>query len=153
MGYVQSETIHMAELTVLNGLAGGLVATIVMTAFMMALGDDSPPPTALFWSKYVGDGDPGEYMTQGMVLHMLYGIIAGVVFVVAVPAAGLSIGSMTTAVLFGLAYGFVLFVGAAVFWMNIVLDLDPEMPMVALFLVFHLIYGVVLGAWLQLGFL
>jgi len=143
----------MAELTILNGLAGGLVATIVMTVFMMALGDDSPPPTALFWSKYVGDGEPDEYMMQGMVLHTLYGIIAGVVFVIAIPALGLSIGSMTTAVLYGLAYGVVLFVGAAVFWMDVVLDLDPEMPMVAMFLLFHLIYGAVLGVWLQLGVL
>lgn len=138
----------MAELTVLNGLAGGLVATIVMTVFMMALGDDSPPPTALFWSKYVGDGEPDQYMMQGMVLHMLYGIIAGLVFVIAVPLIGITIGSMTTAVLFGLAYGFVLFVGAAVFWMNVVLDIDTEMPMVPMFLLFHLVYGVVLGVWL-----
>jgi len=143
----------MAELTVLNGLVGGLIATIVMTVFMMALGDDSPPPTALFWSEYVGDGEPDEYMMQGMVLHMLYGIIAGLVFVVVVPLIGISIGSMTTAVLFGLAYGFVLFLGAAVFWMNVVLDIDPEMPMVATFLLFHLVYGVVFGVWLQLGVL
>jgi len=143
----------MAELTVLNGLVGGLIATIVMTVFMMTLGDDSPPPTALFWSKYVGDGEPDEYMMQGMVLHMLYGIIAGLVFVVVVPLIGISIGSMTTAVLFGLAYGFVLFLGAAAFWMNVVLDIDAEMPMVAMFLLFHLIYGGVLGVWLQLGVL
>lgn len=148
-----TEDTSMAELALLNGLVGGFVATIVMTVFMMALGDDSPPPTALFWSKYVGDGDPDEYMMQGMALHLLYGIIAGVVFVVAVPLLGLSIGSMTTAVLYGLAYGVVLFIGAAVFWMNIVLDLDPEMPMVAMFLLFHLIYGAVLGVWLQLGIL
>jgi len=141
----------MAELTVLNGLVGGLIATIVMTVFMMALGDASPPPTALFWSKYVGDGEPDEYMMQGMVLHMLYGIIAGLVFVVVVPLIGISIGSMTTAVLFGLVYGFVLFLGAAIFWMNVVLDIDAEMPMVAMFLLFHLIYGGVLGVWLQLG--
>lgn len=56
----------MAEITFINGLAGGIVATIVMTVFMMALGDDSPPPTALFWSQYVGDGGPEEYMMQGM---------------------------------------------------------------------------------------
>jgi len=143
----------MAELTVLNGLAGGLVATIVMTAFMIALGDDSPPPTALFWSKYIGDDEPSDYMMQGMVLHMLYGIGAGVVFVVAVPLIGLSIGSMTTATVFGLVYGFVLFLGAAVFWMNVVLDLDPQMPMIAMFLFFHLVYGAVLGVWLQLALL
>jgi len=143
----------MASLTVLNGLAGGLIATIVMTIFMMTLGDDSPPPTALFWSQYVGDGDPAEYMLQGMVLHVLYGIIAGAVFVLAVPAIGIGIGSMTTPLLFGLSYGFVLFVGAAVFWMNVVLDIDAEPKMVGMFLVFHLVYGVVLGAWLQLGVL
>jgi hypothetical protein len=141
----------MAELTLLNGLVGGLVATTVMTVFMMTLGDDSPPPTALFWSKYVGDGEPDKYMPQGMALHMLYGVIAGVVFVVALPLLGIGIGSMTTAVLFGLAYGFVLFVGAAVFWMTVVLDLDPKPPMVAMFLFFHLVYGAVLGVWLQLG--
>jgi len=143
----------MATFTVLGGLVGGLIATIVMTVFMMALGGDSPPPTAQFWSKYVGDGEPDEYMMQGMVLHALYGIIAGLVFVVVVPLIGLTIGSVTTAVLFGLAYGFVLFLGAAVFWMNVVLDLDPGMPMVATFLLFHLVYGVVLGVWLQLGVL
>jgi hypothetical protein len=82
---------------------------------------------------------------------MIYGIIAGLVFVVAVPVIGVSIGSMTAALAFGLGYGFVLFLGAAVFWMNVVLDLDPEMPMVAMFLLFHLIYGAVFGAWLQLG--
>ncbi|MFB6151148.1 MAG: hypothetical protein ABEJ40_05015 [Haloarculaceae archaeon] len=141
----------MTELTALNGLVGGLVATVVMTAFMLALGDDSPPPTALFWSKYVGDGEPDEYLPQGMVLHLLYGVGAGVLFAVGVPLIGVSIGSMATAVLLGLAYGFVLFLGAAVFWMNVVLGLDPEMPTVATFLFFHLVYGAVFGAWLQVG--
>lgn len=84
---------------------------------------------------------------------MLYGVIAGAVFVVAVPLLGIGISSMTTAILFGLAYGFVLFLGAAVFWMNVVLDLDPEVPMVAMFLFFHLVYGGVFGVWLQLGLL
>jgi hypothetical protein len=149
-GYVNRRT-HTAELTLLDGLAGGLAATVLMTVFMVVLGDDSPPPTALFWSKYVGDRGPDESMMQGMVLHMTYGIVAGAVFVVAVPLVGVSVGSMTTAVLFGLAYGFVLFFGAAVFLMNAVLDLDPEMPMVAFFILFHLVYGGVLGVWLRLG--
>lgn len=143
----------MAELTILNGLGGGLVATIVMTVFMMGLGDDSPPPTALFWSKYVGDQEAEAYMMQGMVLHVLYGVIAGAVFVVAVPLLGIGISSLTTAILSGLAYGFVLFLGAVVFWMNVVLDLEPEVAMVAMFLLFHLVYGGVFGVWLQLGLL
>ncbi|QCC51689.1 hypothetical protein [Halapricum salinum] len=143
----------MAELTILNGLAGGLVATIVMTIFMLTLGDDSPPPTALFWSQYIGGEGPEAYMMQGMVLHMLYGIGAGVVLVLALPAIGVSVSSMAVAAGVGLAYGFVLFVGAAIFWMKIVLDIDAEPPMVAMFLFFHLVYGGVLGVWLQLGLL
>jgi hypothetical protein len=45
---------------ILSGLVGGLVATIVMTIFMMGLGDDSPPPTAALWAKSVGDGGPSR---------------------------------------------------------------------------------------------
>lgn len=67
----------MSDVTILGGLLGGVVATIVMTALMMWLGDDSPPPTAVFWSTYVGDGRPGEYVRQGMVLHFLYGSVLG----------------------------------------------------------------------------
>ena len=141
----------MAELTIINGLAGGVVATIAMTILMMALGDDSPPPTAEFLAKYVGDKGAEEYMMPGMVLHLLYGTTAGIVFVLAASAAGLTIASMTTAVLFGLGYGVVMFIVAAVFWMNIVLDMDAEPPMVVMFLVFHLVYGGVLGVVLELG--
>ncbi len=143
----------MAAVTLASGLAGGIVATIVMTAFMMALGDDSPPPTALFWSQYIGDGAPEEYMMQGMVLHFLYGIGAGVVLALVLPAVGFGTVALATGVGVGVAYGVVLFVGAAVFWMNVVLDIDAEMGMVVLFLVFHLVYGVVLGAWLGAGVL
>lgn len=140
--------------SIVSGLAGGLVATIVMTAFMMALGDDSPPPTAAFWSKYVGGGDPDEYMMQGMILHLLYGIGAGVVFVVAAAALGfVDLGGLTSALLWGLGYGVVLFVFAAAFWMNVVLAMDAEPKAVGTFLFFHLVYGAVLGAWIGYGVL
>jgi hypothetical protein len=141
----------MVEITLLGGLVGGLVATIVMTVFMMALGDDSPPPTALFWSKYVGDEGPESYMMQGMALHMFYGVVAGVVLVVALPVAGLGDTTLVTILGAGLAYGFVLFVGAAAFWMNVVLALDPEPKQVGAFMLFHLIYGAVLGGVLGAG--
>lgn len=141
----------MVEITLLGGLVGGIAATIVMTVFMMALGDDSPPPTALFWSKYVGDGKPEEYMMPGMVLHMLYGAGAAVALVVLLPLAGFGKVTLLTAVGIGLGYGFVLFVFAAAFWMNVVLALDPEPKQVGSFLLFHLIYGSVLGAVLGAG--
>ena len=137
-----------------TGLVGGLVATIVMTVFMLVLGDDASPPTARFWSKYVGDGNPADYMLQGMVLHLLYGVIAGGIFAVAVPLVGVvSLTSVGMAVFWGLAYGVALFIGAAVFWMKLVLGMEPGPKMVGLFLFFHLVYGAVLGGWLGIGVL
>jgi len=145
--------IHMVEVTLIGGLAGGIVATIVMTVFMMALGDDSPPPTALFWSKYVGDGPPEGYVMQGMALHVLYGLGAGVALAVLLSVAGFGTVTLVTALGAGVGYGILLFVVAAAFWMNVVLALDPEPKAVGTFLFFHLVYGAVLGAWLGAGVL
>jgi uncharacterized membrane protein YeaQ/YmgE (transglycosylase-associated protein family) len=135
--------------SVLTGLVGGIVATVVMTAFMMALGGDDPPPTAQLWSQYLGDKPATEYMMQGMLLHVLYGTIAGVVYAVVVDplAVGFSPEALTGGLVFGVVYGVVLFVVAAAFWMNVVLDMDPEPKDVGLFLFFHFVYGAVLGAW------
>lgn len=131
---------------ILTGLAGGLIATIVMTIFMMLLGDDSPPPTSLFWSKYIGAEGPEEYLPQGMALHGIYGIVAGGVFAVVVPFIEfVSVETIEVAVLWGLVYGVVLFIGGAVFWMRIVLDIEPDKRMIGMFLLFHLIYGAVYG--------
>jgi hypothetical protein len=142
----------MAEISIINGLAGGIVATIVMTVFMMVLGDDSPPPTAALWSKYVGDGPPEEFMPQGMLLHMLYGISAGAAFAVLFTVVGLDISLVTTVGL-GVAYGIVLTIVGAVLWMNVVLDMDPDPQMIGLFTLFHLVYGVVLGGFVSVGLL
>lgn len=140
--------------TIVSGLIGGFVATLVMTIFMMLVGDDSPPPTALFYSKYVGGESPDQYMMQGMLLHFVYGIVAGGVFVAVVPALGfVSTATLGAAILWGLVYGLVLFVIAAAFWMMMILGMSPEMKMAGTFLFFHLVYGVVLGAWVGTGIL
>ncbi|MFB6300820.1 MAG: hypothetical protein ABEH65_11210 [Halobacteriales archaeon] len=141
--------------SLIGGLIGGLVATIVMTVFMMTLGDDSPPPTALFYAKYLGDGDPEEYMTQGVVMHLFYGVGAGGVFGYLGMAGLMAVTplNLTNGLINGLIYGFILFIGAAVFWMKMILDIDAKPPQVAMFLLFHLIYGGVLGAWIGLGIL
>lgn len=134
--------------SVLTGLVAGLVATIVMTAFMMALGDDSPPPTAALWARYVGDEGPEAYMMQGMALHVLYGALAGGAFVLLATVAGLGVGPGALATTLGIAvgYGIVLTVVGAAFWMKVVLGLDPEPQTAATFGLFHLIYAVVLAA-------
>jgi hypothetical protein len=77
--------------------------------------------------------------------------VAGVVLAGVLLAADIGDVELVTAIGYGLAYGFVLFVGAAVFWMNVVLGLDAERKEVGLFLFFHLVYGGVLGAVLGAG--
>jgi len=139
--------------TLLSGLVGGLLATIVMTMFMMALGDDSPPPTAQLLAKYVGDGPAEEYMMPGMALHMMYGIGAGVAFVLVVPALGFGLETLLTAVAFGAAYGIVLTVVGMVLWMRVVLAMEPDPKVIGMFTVFHHVYGVVLGAIVGSGIL
>ncbi|WP_026190213.1 hypothetical protein [Halomicrobium katesii] len=134
--------------SILSGLVSGLVATIVMTMFMMALGDDSPPPTASLWAKYVGDEGPESYMMQGMVLHLLYGIGAGVAFAVGVTALGLGVGAgaLGTSLLWAVVFALGLTVVGAIFWMRVVLAMEPEPGMVGMFALFHFVYGLVLGA-------
>ena len=132
--------------TVLNGLVSGFVATGVMTIFMLGLGDDSPPPTAALWAKFVGEQGPEAYMPQGMALHMLYGIGAGGTFAVMASTADLGVGTLTGGVLWGVGYAVVLTVVGMVFWMKIVLAMNPEPKPVAMFGVFHLVYGLVLGS-------
>lgn len=133
---------------IVNGLIGGLIATVLMIAFMMTLGGDDPPPPALFWSKYVGDEGPESYLMIGMLLHFVYGISAGGAFAIGIDLLSLDIADPIVATAYGLGYGILLFIVGAVFWMNIVLKLDADRKQVMLFLFFHLVYGAVLGAWL-----
>jgi hypothetical protein len=138
--------------SIVAGLAGGLVATLVMTIVMMAMGDGGPPPTAAFVAKFAG-GDPEDHAMLGMVLHLVYGILAGAVFAVGVPLVGLDLGSLAVAVGLGLVYGVVLMIGGMAFWMRTVLGMDPDRGMLLTFGTVHVIYGVVLGAFIGTGIL
>lgn len=139
--------------TVTAGLAGGLVATIVMTAVMMVMGDGGPPPTARLVAKFAG-GEPEDYAMPGMALHMLYGIVAGVVFALGVPALGvIDMGSIGLAVAAGFVYGIVLMIGGMVFWMRMVIGMEPDTDMMKTFGTVHVVYGLVLGAFVGAGIL
>lgn len=128
------------------------MATIVMTAVMMAMGDGGPPPTAALVAKFTG-GDPADYAMPGMILHLVYGIVAGAVFAVGVPLLGLSLGSIGVAIGLGLVYGIVLMIGGMAFWMRGVIGMEPDKGMMMMFGTVHVIYGVVLGAFLGAGIL
>lgn len=134
--------------TLLGGLGSGLVATIVMTVVMMLLGDDSPPPTGVFWAKYVGDGGPAASMIPGMGLHLLYGTGAGGVFALIATTAGLGVDTLGGALGWALAFAAALTLFGMVFWMRIVLAMEPEPKAAAMFGLLHAVYGVVLAVGL-----
>lgn len=138
--------------SLIAGLAGGVVATIVMTAVMMVMGDGGPPPTARLVSKFAG-GDPEDYAMPGMILHLLYGIVAGAVFAVGVPLLGLALGSVIVAAALGLVYGLVLMVVGMVFWMRMIIGIEAERDMMMMFGTVHAVYGIVLGVFLGTGIL
>ncbi|WP_311172123.1 hypothetical protein [Halobellus ordinarius] len=138
--------------SVIAGLAGGLAATIVMTALMMVMGGGDPPPTAGLVAKVAG-GEPEDHAMPGMVLHLIYGIVAGAVFAIGVPVLGLSLGSLGIAIGLGIVYGIVLMIGGMLFWMRMVLGMEPDEGMMVMFGTVHVVYGIVLGAFLGLGIL
>ena len=138
--------------SIVAGLAGGLVATIVMTIVMMVMGDGGPPPTAALVTKFAG-GDPEDYAMPGMMLHLIYGILAGAIFAVGAPLVGLSLGSIAVAAGLGLVYGIILMIGGMMFWMRTVIGMEPDRDMMMVFGTVHVVYGVVLGAFLGAGVL
>jgi hypothetical protein len=121
-----------------------------MTAVMMVMGDGGPPPTAAFVATFAG-GDPEDYAMPGMVLHISYGIVAGAVFAVGVPLLGPSLESTASAAGLGLVYGIILMVGGMLFWMRGVIGMEPDRDMMVMFGSVHVVYGVVLGAFLGAG--
>jgi len=138
--------------SVIAGLAGGGVATIVMTIVMMVMGDGGPPPTARLVATFAG-GAPEDYAMPGMALHFAYGIVAGAVFAVGVPLLGFGFGSLGVAVGLGLVYGIILMLTGMVFWMRLVIGVEPDRSMMTMFGTVHIVYGIVLGAVLGAGVL
>ena len=136
--------------SVIAGLAGGLVATIVMTIVMMVMGDGGPPPTASLVSKFAG-GQPADHAMPGMVLHLIYGIVAGAVFAVGVPVVGLQLTDLFVSTGLGIVYGIVLMIVGMVFWMRIVMGMEGDKDMMMMFGVVHVVYGAVLGAFIGSG--
>lgn len=135
--------------SVIAGLVGGLVATIVMSIVMKVMGG-GPPPTADLIAKFRG-GEAIDFEKPGMVLHLLYGTIAGAVFAIGIPIIGFGFEALGVAIGFGLVYGLVLMIGGMVFWMKTVIGMSPDREMVLTFATVHVVYGVVLGAVLGSG--
>ena len=131
------------------GMAGGFVATLVMTAFRLPI-SRSLPPTADFWATYVGGGDPEQYTIQGIVLHLFYGAVAGGVFgaLVDLDRNDSEASREVRGAVLGTVYGLTL----SAFGTRVLLEgllgmaLEPDERLV--FHLGHVVYGLTLGTWL-----
>ncbi|QLG49932.1 DUF6789 family protein [Natrinema halophilum] len=138
---------HVLDAAV-RGIQGGFVATLIMTAFRLPI-LRSLPPSANFWSQYVAGGDPSDHPLAAIVLHLLYGVSAGVVFGVLFPLydAGRSIEPEQRGLVWGSVYGMVLSAVGVQVVLQDLLDIRLEADELALFHAGHFVYGLSLGAW------
>lgn len=130
------------------GLASGFVATVVMTVFRMPI-SRSPPPTAYFWTKYVGGGEPDEHTLVGLALHLTYGTVGGGLFAAlpaGPPTADEEVGREARSVLRGLVFGLLLYAFGTRVVLARLLDMDLAPHERFIFLLSHVVYGLALGA-------
>lgn len=138
----------------LNGAVGGLLATVVMTAYRLPVAA-SLPPTARFWAKYVSGGDPGDHPVPALVLHLGYGAAAGTVFGALFRSFVGRSESDDEREAGGVVLGALYALALSVFGERVVLggllstDLDATESLV--FHVGHLVYGLSLGSWVASG--
>jgi hypothetical protein len=132
----------------LLGLAGGAVATASMSVFREPTAR-AYPPTAEFWAEFVSGGEPDEHPIPAVVLHLLYGTLAGGAFGATVGAAGdrSSKRPLSAWAVAGAVYG----VALSEFGLRVLLrrvngqELSPDERV--LFHLGHLVYGLTLGSW------
>lgn len=139
-----------------RGAEGGALATAVMTVYRLPV-TRSLPPTAEFWARYVTGGDPDDHPVAALVLHLLYGVVAGTVFAAMFPFrepvssdpgdhGPPSPAGEVSATVYGLLYGLVLSVVGERVILGAVLDIDSDDRFA--FHVGHVLYGITLGAWI-----
>ncbi len=63
----------------IRGVVDGLITTGLMTLYRFPL-FRALPPTAEFWATFVRGGEPEQYPIAGLLLHFLYGGVAGGAF-------------------------------------------------------------------------
>lgn len=133
---------------VLRGVQAGLVATLVMTAFRLPI-MRSLPPSANFWSRFVGGGEPDDYPVIGLLLHLAYGTTAGAVFggLFTLMDSERAIEPEQRGLGWGAVYGLVLSAFGSKVMLQELLDVRLEADELALFHAGHIVYGLALGAW------
>jgi hypothetical protein len=131
-----------------RGIQGGAIGTFVMTAFRLPL-MRSLPPSADFWAKFVSDGEPEDYPVVGLVLHLVYGVTAGVTFgcLYALLDSERAVEAEARGLVCGGVFGMVLSAFGSRVMLRALLDIELEADELTLFHAGHLVYGITLGAW------
>ncbi len=138
----------MASLIV--GVVGGFVGAAAMTVVVRLL-DGGPLPTAVFLAKFRGGTTYGHSML-GLVLHLLYGTVAGAVLARVLGFVNLDVvGSLPLALVTGLVYGLLVMVVGVFVWLRGVLDVDPDREAIRTSALGHAVFGLVLGAVFAVG--
>jgi len=133
--------------SIAHGSVGGFVATLSMTVFRMPT-SKSLPPTAEFWSQFVGTGEPEEYPVIALILHFLYGVTSGVVFAIFSPGrSDPDEIAETKGALLGTVYGSVLSVFGSQVVLSRILGQDLDTDELLVFHISHVVYGLTLGTW------
>lgn len=133
-----------------RGLAGGLVATAIMTLYRFPV-FRALPPTAEFWAEYVGGGEPEQYPIEGLVLHFAYGGVAGGLFGLGVSLVDVRTERSRRFITVALAVGYGLLLsafGTRVIFRRL-LGEKPDEDERLVFHIGHVIYGLTLGTWLN----
>jgi len=134
----------MDAIELARGLAAGMAASLAMTAVealawlrwgMMAVFEWQEMQAVA--AKVLGRRDLGT----ALALHVLFGGVAGIVFVLAVRVA-----TLAPAVLYGTAYGFTMWVITLLIHRRVT-GVAARGVGVAVSLVGHLLYGTLLGLW------
>lgn len=120
-----------------------------MTAFRLPI-SRSLPPTDEFWRTFVRADDSGSATLPAILLHLLYGMGAGVVYVALGPRvsrtteARAEVRGVVTAVVYSL---FLSAFGLRVLLQGLLDEqLSPDEKLI--FHLGHVVYGITLGAWL-----
>lgn len=136
----------------LKGVVGGILGTASMTVYRAPL-FAGLPPTAEFWARFVGDGEPSEYPVQALLLHFLYGAGAGSVLGLVSARADLDLpgGRASASMLLAAVYSALLSVFGSRVMLRRLLDIELSSEEALVFHVGHVIYGLSLGTWLGTG--
>jgi len=129
------------------GVMGGIVGAAAMQG-VIRWRDLGYSPATHLWSKYVADGEPPEFVRQGVYLNLLYGAIAGGVYPRLFHSLGFGgdlFAALPGSLISGLAFGALAFLFAMALVIVGVIDMDVDVKRIGMVLGLHLLYGVVLG--------